>query len=51
MKKSPSLGLGLVLVIIGIVWLGKDMGWIPASLPLLPIILIAVGIILALRKK
>jgi len=49
-KHPPTLGLGLILVLIGVVWLGKDMGWIPESLPLLPIIIIIVGLILMFRK-
>ena len=49
-KKQPTVGLGLILIIIGVVWLGKDMGWIPESIPLLPIIVIIVGLILMFRK-
>ena len=49
-KMYQMSGLGLILVLIGVVWLGKDMGWIPESLPLLPIIIIIVGLILMFRK-
>ena len=49
-KQQHSMGLGVILVLIGVVWLGRDMGWIPPELPLLPIILIVVGLILMFRK-
>lgn len=49
-KQQPTLGLGAILVLIGVVWLGKDMGWIPENVPLLPIIIIVVGLILMFKK-
>jgi len=48
--EHPKLGLGLILVIIGVIWLGRDMGWIPENLPLLPIVVIIVGLILMFKK-
>ena len=49
-EHPPVSGLGLILVLVGVVWLGKEMGWIPENLPLLPITLIIIGLILMFRK-
>ena len=47
---QPVSGLGLILLLVGVVWLGKEMGWIPGNLPLLPITLIIIGLILIFRR-
>jgi len=50
-KLHQISGLGLILVLIGVIWLAKDMGWIPENLPLLPISVIIVGLILLFKKS
>ncbi len=34
---------GFILILIGILWLARDMGWIP-DIPLWPVFLIIIGI-------
>ncbi len=50
--ETGGLNFGLLLVIIGVVWLAINQGWIPANWSLLwPIIVIALGLWLMLAKK
>ena len=43
---------GWALLIIGLIWLAKELGWIKASFSMWPVILIVVGIyIIANRSK
>lgn len=48
--KHRGLGFGLFLVIIGLVWMGNDLGWWAPTLPLWPTILVAFGAAIVLSK-
>lgn len=39
----PGIGFPLLLIIIGVIWLARDYGWIPKELPLIPWILVGIG--------
>ena len=41
--RGNGLGFGLFLVIIGLVWMGNDLGWWQPTPPLWPTILVAFG--------
>ena len=44
-----KIGFGLFVLLIGIFWLFRDLGYIP-KVPLWPIIFISVGLFLILKK-
>ena len=53
-KKHPEGGgFGYFLLLIGVIWLAVDQGWIPEEWPIIPIVIIvlALWIILASKKK
>lgn len=41
-KKTPTFGI--ILVVLGILWFGSDMGYIPKNIPWFPIVMIIIGI-------
>ena len=49
-RYRPLPMLGFILIAIGIIWLGKELGWIPASLPVWPVVLIIIGIVMILNR-
>jgi Flp pilus assembly protein TadB len=42
---------GLALVIVGLVWLGNNLGWFQYSIPLIPVAMIVAGVFLILKHK
>lgn len=42
---------GLALVILGLVWLGNNLGWFHYSIPLIPVAMIALGVFLILKYR
>lgn len=48
---NHSLFWGLVLVVLGFLWLGNNLGWFYYDVPWLPLVMIAGGIYLILRNR
>ncbi len=44
-----SVGFGVFLVLVGLFFLAKEYGWIPASTPWLPVLLIGFGAFLVIK--
>jgi len=44
-----SLFWGIVLIVVGFVWLGNNLGWFLYDIPWVPVAMIAVGIYLILK--
>ena len=44
-----GFGFGVFLVIIAIIWMARDFGWIP-SIPLWPVIVLLFGLFIALTS-
>jgi len=44
-----SLFWGIVMIVVGFVWLGNNLGWFSYEIPWVPVVMIAVGIYLILR--
>ncbi|MBD3312900.1 hypothetical protein GF345_00500 [Candidatus Woesearchaeota archaeon] len=44
LPKSGGMGLALVLFVIGLFWLGKDMGWIATKISIWPVLLIVLSL-------
>ena len=42
--KCHGVGLALILLVIGLFWLGKDMGWIDVKISIWPILLIVLAL-------
>ena len=42
---------GVVLVVVGLVWLGNNLGWFHYSIPLIPVAMIALGIFLIIKYR
>ena len=42
---------GGVLVVVGLVWLGNNLGWFQYSIPLIPVAMIALGIYFILKHR
>ncbi len=42
---------GGVLVVVGLIWLGNNLGWFHYSIPLIPVGMIALGIYLILKHR
>jgi len=40
---------GLIVILLGLAWLARDMGWLP-SIPLWPLLLIILGLWIILRR-
>lgn len=49
-SKHEGLGFGLFLLIIGLIWLGNDLGWWMPALPLWPTILVVFGAVIVLSE-
>ncbi|OGM02118.1 hypothetical protein A3K72_04050 [Candidatus Woesearchaeota archaeon RBG_13_36_6] len=50
-RTRPQISLlGVFLVLIGLFWLARDMGYIPKWIPIWPFLLILVGLYFILRK-
>ena len=49
MKKNNTMFWGVTLIVLGLVWLGNNMGWFYPEVPMIPLLLIAVGIHLVLK--
>ena len=49
MKKGSAVYWGVTLIILGLVWLGNNMGWFYPEVPLIPLLIIAFGIHLILK--
>lgn len=47
---KPGIGFPLVILLIGLYWLGRDLGWIETRISLWPIILIAIGLYWTLAR-
>lgn len=47
---GPSLWLPILLIFVGFYYLGKHLGWFSETLPLWPIILIAVGLAMLVNR-
>jgi Flp pilus assembly protein TadB len=45
-----SLFWGIVLVVVGLIWLGNNLGWFMYEIPWIPVIMIAGGIYMILRN-
>lgn len=41
--KGPGFGLPIALILIGLFFLGKDIGWFEVEVSFWPILLIAIG--------
>jgi hypothetical protein len=39
-----GFGFPLLLIIIGLIWLARDYGWIPKEIPLVPWIILGIGV-------
>lgn len=50
-EHKPSVKLGAILIFIGVIWLGKEMGWIPPTVPIWPLILIIIGLLMLFAKR
>ncbi len=48
--KGGGIGFALIVLIIGIIWLARDMGWIDTNVSLWPILLIVLGVYWILKK-
>jgi len=48
-KQVPTFGV--ILVVVGAIWLAKDMGWIRFDLPVAPLIVLALGAWIIYKKK
>ena len=46
-----SLFWGIVLIAVGLLWLGNNLGWFFYDIPWFPVAMIAVGIYLILRYR
>ena len=46
---GQSIFWGIVLIVIGFLWLGRNLGWFLFNIPWFPLILIAVGIYVVLK--
>jgi len=42
--KAKKIGLGTTLLVIGLLWFAKDMGWLEIKVSMWPIMLILLGI-------
>jgi len=40
-----GFGWGLFLILLGSLWLARDMGWIP-DVPIFPLVLILIGVVI-----
>ncbi len=49
-SRHKGLGFGLFLFIIGLIWLGNDLGWWKPALPLWPTILVVFGGVIVLSE-
>jgi hypothetical protein len=45
-----GLGLGIILLVLGLFFLAKDLGWIPVTISLWPILLIAIALYMLFRR-
>lgn len=50
MKKNTFPTVGAILLIIGCLWLAKDLGWITVKIPFWPILLIVLGLAMVYKK-
>ena len=41
---------GITLILIGLFWLARDLGYIPKEIPIWPFVLILIGLYFILRK-
>jgi Flp pilus assembly protein TadB len=46
---SHSIFGGALLILIGLIWLGSNMGWFMNDIPWVPLVMIAVGVYLVLK--
>lgn len=46
-----SLFWGIVLILVGLIWLGSHLGWIHYNIPWVPVAMIVAGIYLILRHR
>ncbi len=49
-RRHDSLFWGLVLIAVGVFWMGRNLGWFWWHVPLWPVLLIALGLYLLLRS-
>jgi hypothetical protein len=49
-RKTPGLFWGIVLIVVGFIWLGDNLGWFWYDVPWIPIIMLVVGIFLVLKN-
>ena len=49
-KQSKFSGFGFMLLIIGFIWLAKELGWLTINLPFWPIALIVIGLYFLVSK-
>jgi hypothetical protein len=50
-RGSGSIFGGALLVLIGLVWLGNNLGWFDYDIPWVPVALIAAGVYLILKHR
>lgn len=50
-RKHKGLVFGILLILVGVVWLSKEFGWIPADVPIWPIVLIVIGLLIVIDKS
>jgi hypothetical protein len=43
-KRWYGFGFAVLLLTFGMIWLGRDLGWIPSRVSLWPILLIAISL-------
>ena len=51
LRARPNISaFGIILVLIGLFWLARDLGYVPKWVPIWPFVLIIIGLYLILRK-
>lgn len=48
---SANFIWGAILIIIGLIWLGNNLGWFDYDIPWVPLALIGVGVYMILHRK
>ncbi|NPA38654.1 MAG: hypothetical protein GXN99_02555 [Candidatus Nanohaloarchaeota archaeon] len=43
-KSKRKVLWGVVLALVGFIWLAKDLGWLKINIPIIPLIVLIIGI-------